>query len=313
MGPRAGLGYNSSTAWDYIHVNSITKGVDGHYLLSARSASTLYKINGTDGSVIWRVGGKFSDFKLGPGVEFAFQHHARYVSGALDTISFFDNSAGGGSAGKIVSFDFDKGEAMLRQAFHPPHSIVAFSQGSTQVLPNGNVLVNWGSEDQITEFNGEGDVLFHAYLESGARQLNTQNYRAFKGNWTGFSPETPALTVEDDGEGKITVWVSWNGDTRTTSWRALLNSSSDGLSSGGLSRLSTYIFAKNGFETKFDISNRSSAGALQVEALDAHGKVLSRSEITAVSRSKPGEPSQGPKEYKKFSEGSSEQRVLGGF
>lgn len=66
-------------AWDYFHINSITKGNDGHYLLSARHASTIYKINGTGGTVIWRLGGKRSDFVLGPNVTFGFQHHARYM------------------------------------------------------------------------------------------------------------------------------------------------------------------------------------------------------------------------------------------
>ncbi|RSL84254.1 hypothetical protein CEP52_016486 [Fusarium oligoseptatum] len=77
---QAGIGYNSSTAWDYFHINSIAKGDDGNYLVSARHASTIYKINGTDGSIIWRLGGKASDFELGPNVTFGFQHHARFSS-----------------------------------------------------------------------------------------------------------------------------------------------------------------------------------------------------------------------------------------
>ncbi|KAK0514453.1 hypothetical protein JMJ35_003070 [Cladonia borealis] len=44
---QAGFANNSSMAWDYFHINSITKGDDGHYLLSARHTSTIYKINGT--------------------------------------------------------------------------------------------------------------------------------------------------------------------------------------------------------------------------------------------------------------------------
>ncbi|KAM0814665.1 putative ASST-domain-containing protein [Seiridium cardinale] len=274
LGSQAGSGDNSSTAWDYLHVNSITKGEDGHYLISARSASTLYKLNGTDGSVIWRLGGKSSDFALGPGVEFAFQHHARYFFGVLDTISFFDNSAGVGSAGKIITLDFDKWTATLKQGFYPPHPIFAFSQGSTQILPNGNALVNWGSADQITEFNSKGDVLFHAYLESGMRQQYTQNYRAFRGNWTGISPETPAVATEQGEDRKTTVWVSWNGDTSTAVWRIWWSTALN---------LKSQDVPRQGFETRYEIQGNAQVHNVYVEALDKIGKVLSKSESTRVS------------------------------
>ncbi|KAK6065823.1 secreted protein [Seiridium cupressi] len=276
LGSQAGSGDNSSTAWDYLHVNSITKGEDGHYLISARSASTLYKLNSTDGSVIWRLGGKSSDFALGPGVEFAFQHHARYFFGVLDTISFFDNSAGVGSAGKIITLDFDKWTATLKQGFYPPHPIFALSQGSTQILPNGNALVNWGSADQITEFNSKGDVLFHAYLESGMRQQYTQNYRAFRGNWTGISPETPAVATEQGEDGKTTVWVSWNGDTATAVWRIWWSTALN---------LKSQDVPRQGFETRYEILEDAQVHNVYVEALDKEGKVLRKSESTRGANS----------------------------
>ncbi|KAL3480818.1 ASST-domain-containing protein [Aspergillus californicus] len=235
---QAGMGYNSSTAWDYFHINSITKGEDGHYLVSARHASTIYKIDGTDGSIIWRLGGKHSDFELGPEVAFGFQHHARYVSGGNKThemISLFDNSvygseaAGGGdkevhlypySRGKYITLDHTTMKASLELAFLPPRKpILAKSQGSLQVLPQGNVLINWGSEGQVTEYGPDGEPLFHAFLDSGSLQENLQNYRAFRFNWTGFSPETPAIFAEEVEDGEVDVYVSWNGDTRTVRWR----------------------------------------------------------------------------------------------
>ncbi|KAI1870159.1 hypothetical protein JX265_006329 [Neoarthrinium moseri] len=278
-GSGAGSGHSSSTAWDYIHVNSIAKGDDGHYIASARAASTVYKINGTDGSILWRLGGKTSDFDLGPGVEFAFQHHARYVPGAPDTISLFDNSAGAGSAGKIIHLDFDKWEATLIQAFNPPHPILAFSQGSTQILPNGNALVNWGSANQVTEFSSHGEVLFHAFLESGTRQDDTQNYRAFKSNWTGFSPESPALVAEEDAEGRTAVWVSWNGDTRTTHWRIRWSSEDE----SSVMR-SGKVIPRQAFETTLELPGKGPFSDIVAEALDATGNVIIVSESVELRR-----------------------------
>ena len=65
---QAGSGYNSSDAWDYFHINSVDKNADGDYIISARDACSVHKINGTDGSIIWRLDGKNSSFTLGKNV-----------------------------------------------------------------------------------------------------------------------------------------------------------------------------------------------------------------------------------------------------
>lgn len=135
------------------------------------------------------------------------------------------------------------------------------------------MFVNWGSEDQVTEFNGKGEVIFHAYLESGERQQHTQNYRAFKGNWTGYSPETPAVAFAAGSDGRTSVYVSWNGDTRTVLWRF----SWSGVADRSLQALSSHDVPKEGFETRFDIPGASQINDVHIEALDEHGNVLVRS------------------------------------
>jgi hypothetical protein len=64
------------TAWDYIHINSIAIDDDGNLLLSARHTSTVYKLDRHTGEVIWRLGGKRSDFRFGTDSRFSFQHNA---------------------------------------------------------------------------------------------------------------------------------------------------------------------------------------------------------------------------------------------
>ncbi|SCV37120.1 uncharacterized protein FFB14_06437 [Fusarium fujikuroi] len=290
---QAGIGHNSSTAWDYFHINSITKGDDGHYLLSARHASTIYKINGTDGSIIWRLGGRFSDFTLGDNVTFGFQHHARYLKGgsgeSTEIISLFDNSvygsesAGGGdkevhlypySRGKYIKLDHAAHTATLELAFLPPQGpILSKSQGSLQTLPNGNALINWGSEGQITEYSSNGEPVFHAFLDSGLLQDKLQNYRAFRYNWTGYSPETLAVLAEEVEGGEVNVYVSWNGDTRTVAWRV---SWSERIGWATIRKTQTH--PKSGFETAIKLTKAfSSMGPVSVEALGADGQVLQAS------------------------------------
>jgi hypothetical protein len=133
-------------------------------LISARDACAVHKINGTTGEIIWRLGGVKSDFELGPNVKFCFQHHARFVSKQEDgeVISLYDNSAHGTedgrghevhthpfSQGKIIRVNTSSWKATIVQAFQPPDGLLSKSQGSTQLLPNGNVMVG-GSPHRIS-------------------------------------------------------------------------------------------------------------------------------------------------------------------
>src|ERR671921_664683 len=77
---------------DYFHINSIdVEPDDNNLLISARKTSAVYKIDRKTGEVIWRLGGKKSDFEMGPGTRFAFQHDARRLPDG--TVSIFDNGS----------------------------------------------------------------------------------------------------------------------------------------------------------------------------------------------------------------------------
>jgi hypothetical protein len=47
----------------YSHLNAVEKDDDGNYLISSRYLCTLFKINGKDGSIMWRLNGKKNEFK----------------------------------------------------------------------------------------------------------------------------------------------------------------------------------------------------------------------------------------------------------
>jgi hypothetical protein len=75
------------------HANSVDKFDNGDYLLSSRALDTIYRINATDKSIAWRLGGKYSDFVMD--FNFSSQHHAKvYTENETATvISFFDNAS----------------------------------------------------------------------------------------------------------------------------------------------------------------------------------------------------------------------------
>src|SRR5437588_1495000 len=72
--------------FDYLHVNSATPTPDGNLLVSGRHAWALYKIERSTGKVMWTLGGKRSDFRMGQGTQFTWQHDARQVSEQLFTV-----------------------------------------------------------------------------------------------------------------------------------------------------------------------------------------------------------------------------------
>ena len=55
--------------YDYFHINSIDVEPNGNFLVSARNTHTVYEIDRKTKKVLWRLGGKKSDFKLGTGRE----------------------------------------------------------------------------------------------------------------------------------------------------------------------------------------------------------------------------------------------------
>jgi hypothetical protein len=258
----------SSRAWpfDYLHINSIDPQPDGTTLISARNTSTLYELNTLTGQVLTRIGGRHSDVRLAPGAATAFQHDATVLPNG--TISIFDNGASpkvhAQSRGLVVSVDREgKSDAVVDQYEHPA-PLSANSQGSLQVLENGDAFIGWGSAPFFSEFSAGGQLLFDAHMPG-----SYQSYRASRFGWMGTPSERPAVAALPSGAGgPLTVYASWNGDTRTASWRVLAGRSAQQLASAGGA-------TRTGFETAIAISG--AAAYVAVQALDASGTVLGTS------------------------------------
>src|SRR5947207_7172252 len=63
--------------FDYFHVNSVDVAADGNLLISARHTWAAYKVSRQTGRILWRLGGKRSDFAFGRGARFEWQHDVR--------------------------------------------------------------------------------------------------------------------------------------------------------------------------------------------------------------------------------------------
>ncbi|TMK55392.1 MAG: hypothetical protein E6G60_19640, partial [Actinobacteria bacterium] len=78
-------------AYNYVHTNSIDVEPDDNLLVSGRDTFAWYKIDRVTGALIWRLGGKRSNFTIGRGAQTAWQHDVRSLGDGL--FSAFDNGA----------------------------------------------------------------------------------------------------------------------------------------------------------------------------------------------------------------------------
>ena len=257
---------------DYFHLNSIDVDHDNNLLVSARKTWTVYKVDRKTGKVIWRLGGKRSDFEMGPGARFAFQHDARRQKDG--TLTIFDNGmtvfrdgaarAVEESRGIVLELDEKKMKASLLRQYTHPEGLRADAAGNVQVLPNGNVFVGWGRALYLSEFGQGGKLLFDAKLPAGSR-----SYRAFRFPWSGHPTDRSAAAAERSSEDEVRVYASWNGATEVASWEVLAGPSPDQLRSLG-------SVPRDGFETA--IAARTPDAYVAAQATDSSRRVLGTSD-----------------------------------
>ncbi|HEV7528434.1 MAG TPA: arylsulfotransferase family protein [Solirubrobacteraceae bacterium] len=255
----------SSAAWpfDYFHLNSIDQRSDGTTLISARNTWAMYLMNTTSGQLQSAIGGKRSTVKLGAGTRTAYQHDAETLPNG--TIGVFDNGAvpkvHPQSRGLVLSLGAGSVSAVT-QYEHTP-ALSSGSQGNMQPLANQDMFVGWGPEPYFSEYSASGQLLFDAHMHG-----SYESYRAYRFPWTGAPAGAPAIAAAPASGGRATVYASWNGDTRTASWRLLA-----GASAQTLAPVATA--PRSGFETS--LTTPGAAPYVAVQALDASGAVLAGS------------------------------------
>jgi hypothetical protein len=256
-----GLDEAYTKPYDYFHINSIDVYDENHLLISSRNTCAVYKIDRKTGEVAWRLGGKKSDFEMGPGTVTAFQHDARHRPEG--TVTIFDNgyvNKAEQSRGIMVEVDEDAMSAKLAREYTYPDKLLCETQGNVQVLPNGNVFVGWGSEPVYSEFDDNGRLLF-----SAAFPTESESYRAFRLPWSGQPADDPAIFAELVAHDKVKIYASWNGATEVTTWLVLAGSAPD--------QLEPLASAPHqGFETVITV--RTTESYVGLEAVNSSGKVL---------------------------------------
>lgn len=193
---------------DYAHINSVQLMEDGHLLASFRHLSAVLKIARFEdgpyvaGDVIWRLGGKISDFEFvdDPFASGPCAQHTGYEV-ASGNIVIFDNGSGflaenhcvdpadpGGPSiarpiTRITEYQLDEvtGTATLVWDY-AVEGRYSFFAGSAQRLDNGNTLVGWApARDAVaTEVGPDKTVLWEIRDSNPTRTERFFSYRALK-------------------------------------------------------------------------------------------------------------------------------------
>jgi Arylsulfotransferase (ASST) len=258
--------YSKKSFYDFFHLNSIQQLPNGNLVISARNTWAVYEISRSTGRVIWTLGGKYSDFKMGRGTRFEWQHDARLHGHALTLLDdAADPQRESQSSAKELNIDSAARTVSLVRRFTHNPPLLSSASGSTQTLPNRNVFVGWGAQPQFSEYTPGGQQIFNASFA-----LGVWTYRAFRFPWHGQPRTRPSLAVAGVGGsgGRVRVFASWNGATQVAAWRVL-----GGRRPGALRPLR--VAQWSGFETRIDLGTRPRY--LAVRALNAHGGVLGSS------------------------------------
>jgi hypothetical protein len=255
---------------NYIHCNSVNLVDDGNILLSSRHLNEVTKIGYPGGEIIWRLGGKGSDFIFvnDPHNGFFLQHDAREMVNG--NITVYDNRTGIDPAFFSRGVEYSLNEdtepmeaTMVWQYINTPVTY-AGAMGNMQRLPGGNSLIGWGfsSAPLLTEVTPAGQKVFEL---STAKPAAT--YRAFRYPWVGHPTWPPVLVARPAGPLKIKLYFSWNGATEIASYRLY----------GDTNPVPTTLLAevpRDGFETTF-LFEASEPGVFyfRIMPLDKEGKV----------------------------------------
>lgn len=247
--------------------------------MSARYTNTIYLISGKDGHIIWRLGGRRSDFTM-KGFNFARQHHARFVehNSTHTIISFLDNASDELFQLKNVSTayyvllktTYPKTATVLRSYERPDQNLTRL-RGNVQTLPNGNVFVGWSEGGYQSEFTEDGKLVMEASFASD----RFSSYRSYKYNFVGRPTEPLAVKSIVHGsradDFSTSIYVSWNGATEVVRWNFYAKADN--------SSASTFIGSvpKTGFENLFVAHGYMDW--ITVGGVDVNGKTLGMSDV----------------------------------
>src|SRR5437763_1788574 len=199
---------SSTPAADHLLTSSHQLRPGGALLRPARNAGAVYDSSRATGRVLWTLGGKNSSFRMRKGTNLYWQHDAQLHPGGL--LSLFADGAKpkeeSESRALEINVDVHSMRASLKRAYTHSPPLLASAEGNVQLLPNGNVLVGWGTAPAFSDYTPSGKQ-----IRDGLFTPPNDSYRAYRSPWRAQPTSPPAISVDHGTSGQVTVYASWNG------------------------------------------------------------------------------------------------------
>lgn len=173
---------------DYLHANAIVEDVDRNFIVSCRNTDQIIKISRSTGAILWRLGGSAatrSDFTFVNDATDGFSgfshQHTPIITRGGELMLFDNGTLKAEPFARVVAYrlNLEERTATKTWEYRPPVNTVVPTMGSVQELPNGNILVGWGTNTTgmiATEVDRAGRV--HAQISSA--DLPAYPYRVYK-------------------------------------------------------------------------------------------------------------------------------------
>ena len=155
---------------DVIHMNSVEPDGNG-VVFSARSLGAVYRVDLSDGSVSWKLGGTRTAESLtvvgDPHASRSFggQHDARVVSrnGHELLLSVSDNGTARDRPPRVALYRIDElaRTATLAEAYSSATVPISLCCGSARLTENGHWVAGWGAASMFSELDSTGNAVLN--------------------------------------------------------------------------------------------------------------------------------------------------------
>ncbi len=159
---------------DYLHINSmILDPRDSNLICSFRSTDQVVKINRHNGDIMWRLGGKNSDFPLTDSQVFQRQHHATLTDNNQTLLLLDNGDSSKRKTSRVLEFKLDEKNKKVK-AFSSFTIPARYNQFMGSVAKkNGHYFIGGGTGKYVIEVDPKtGDKGF----DLNSNQLS---YRAY--------------------------------------------------------------------------------------------------------------------------------------
>ncbi len=162
----------ASTANDWSHGNALSYDKDGNFLISLRNFNQIWKINSTDGSLMWKLG-QNGDFQMDVD-DYFLQQHAVHLTPDGDMM-LYDNGDGNNPRSRALVFEIDETNmtASTKLKIQLPADYYSARQSNCSMIDDDKVLFGNSLQNAviITDLNGNflwdietsGTTFYRAY------------------------------------------------------------------------------------------------------------------------------------------------------